>query len=111
MNYIREYHDKIQSGEIVVNDHIKTLYEKILQDLDNPGDYTFDVEKATKPIELAPTSEASPEASRSAPLSRSHEIYGVIVLQIGINLIRITAVLAMHNNGTARRVTRALAFV
>ena len=38
MNYIREYHDKIQSGEIVVNDHIKTLYEKIVQDLDNPGD-------------------------------------------------------------------------
>ncbi len=52
MNYIREYHNTIQSGEMVVNAHIKKLYEKISQDLDNPGTYTFDVDKATKPIEF-----------------------------------------------------------
>ncbi len=51
-NYILEYHDKILTGEIVVNAHIKKLYEKIVQDLNNPGDYVFDVEKASKPIEF-----------------------------------------------------------
>jgi len=52
MNYIREYYDKIKSGEIVVNEHIKMLYKKIVQDLDNPETYIFDVDKATKPIDF-----------------------------------------------------------
>ncbi len=52
MSYIRLYHAQIQSGEVVVNAYIKKLYEKIAQDLDNPGDYFFHESKATKPIEF-----------------------------------------------------------
>lgn len=51
-NYITEYWEKIQSGEIVVNAHIKTLYERIVRDLNNPGEYVFDIHKASKPIEF-----------------------------------------------------------
>jgi phage terminase large subunit-like protein len=51
-NYIEEYYNRILSGEIVVNTYIKKLYEKIVRDLDHPGDYLFDVGKATKPIEF-----------------------------------------------------------
>ena len=51
-NYIREYYHKIQSGEVVVNGHIRKLYGKLVDDLNHPGDYVFDVEKASKPIEF-----------------------------------------------------------
>ena len=37
---------------MVVNAHIKKLYEKIILDLDNSGGYSFDEDKATKPIEF-----------------------------------------------------------
>ena len=51
-NYIIEYWDKIKNGEIVVNSNIRKLYEKVLYDLNNQSEYTFDIEKATKPIEF-----------------------------------------------------------
>jgi len=52
MNFILQYWEQIQNGKVVVNTHIKKLYEKIVYDLSNPGDYVFDVAKASKPIEF-----------------------------------------------------------
>jgi phage terminase large subunit-like protein len=51
-NYILEYHSKIKSGEIVVCNNIKKLYAKIVHNLNNPGQYVFDLEKGTRPIEF-----------------------------------------------------------
>jgi len=52
MNYILEYWEKIQSGEIVVGQHVKKIYQKIVQDINSSSYYTFDIDKATKPIEF-----------------------------------------------------------
>lgn len=53
MNYIREYWDKIQSGEIVACKRLKQQYEKIINELNNPIDpWIFDEELANRPIEF-----------------------------------------------------------
>lgn len=53
MNYIREYWNKIQSGEIVACKRLIQQYQKLIDELDNPRDpWVFDLEKANKPIEF-----------------------------------------------------------
>jgi phage terminase large subunit-like protein len=53
MNYIREYWNKIQSGEIVACRRLKQQYQKIIDELDSPRDpWVFDLRRATQPIEF-----------------------------------------------------------
>lgn len=55
-NYILEYYEKIESGEIVACKRIKQQYSKLVDDLKNPKDpYVFDMELANKPIEFIET--------------------------------------------------------
>lgn len=52
-NYILEYWDKINSGEIVACRRIKQQYKKLVDDIENPKEpYVFDIELANKPIEF-----------------------------------------------------------
>jgi len=51
-NYITQYWENINSGEMVVCNNIKKLYAKLIHDLNHPGKYHFDLEKATRPIEF-----------------------------------------------------------
>jgi len=55
MNYILEYYNKIESGEISVCKSIKTLYDKIIKNMNSPSIYHFDEEKGTKPIDFVET--------------------------------------------------------
>lgn len=51
MNYIREYWNKIQSGEIAACRRLKQQYKKLIDELDHPKDpYIFDEKLATDPI-------------------------------------------------------------
>lgn len=50
MNYILTYYNLIVSGKIEVSKKVKKQYEVIIQDLNNPGKYHFDLDKATRPI-------------------------------------------------------------
>lgn len=50
MNYILTYYNLIKSGKIEASIKIKKQYEKIVYDLEHPGKYHFDIEKATRPI-------------------------------------------------------------
>lgn len=55
-NYILEYNDKIQSGEIVAGKWIKKIYARLADDIINPKDpYVFDIKLATKPIAFIET--------------------------------------------------------
>lgn len=36
MNYIKQYYEKIQSGEIIVSRKVRIVYEKLVKDIDNP---------------------------------------------------------------------------
>lgn len=52
-NYILEYWEKIQSGEIVACKRLKQQYQKLVEEIRNPRDpWVFDLEKANQPIEF-----------------------------------------------------------
>jgi len=52
-NYIIEYHNKMQSGEIVACKRIKQIYSKLVNEINNPKEpWIFDIELATRPIEF-----------------------------------------------------------
>lgn len=51
MNYIVEYHDKIERGQIIAGKWIKKIY-KILVDGIKSGDWDFDAKKANKAIQF-----------------------------------------------------------
>lgn len=70
MNYIKEYYDKIQNGEIKTSRKVKIVYEKLVKDIDNPRTvkihnedideyeeyhYVFDEERAMFAIEFIET--------------------------------------------------------
>ena len=52
-NYILEYWEKIQSGEIKACRRLKQQYQKLVDELENPREpWVFDLEKANRPIEF-----------------------------------------------------------
>ena len=52
-NYILEYWNKIQSGEIQACRRLKQQYQKLVDEIQNPRDpWFFDLEKANRPIEF-----------------------------------------------------------
>ena len=55
-NYIREYYEKISTGEINAGRRIKQQYKLLVEELDNPGIYgdnwVFDLDYASYPIEF-----------------------------------------------------------
>ena len=55
MNYILAYYNLIKSGKIEVSDKVKKTYENVVNDLNNPGIYHFDIDKATRPIKFIET--------------------------------------------------------
>jgi phage terminase large subunit-like protein len=50
-SYIQEYHHKIQTGEVIVGEWIRLLYEWITRDL-QAGLFYFDVKKANRAIKF-----------------------------------------------------------
>ncbi|KYH30747.1 phage terminase [Clostridium tepidiprofundi DSM 19306] len=52
MNYIIEYWKGIKSGKYIVSKRVHKQYEKLVNDINNPGQYIFDETKANKPIEF-----------------------------------------------------------
>lgn len=55
MNYIQEYWNQMQNNEITVSKRIYKQYEKLISEIDSPGQFVFDVEKANKPIHFIET--------------------------------------------------------
>lgn len=52
MNYIQTYYNLIVGGQIVVSKKVRKQIDKLIEDLNNPSKYHFDLEKATRPIEF-----------------------------------------------------------
>lgn len=52
-NPIREYWEKIESGEEVVPDKIRRTYKKVIYDMDNPGEYFYSPKRANHILEFA----------------------------------------------------------
>ena len=56
MNYIREYNEKIQSGEIITSRRVKKVYARLVKEMDDPNcPFYFDEKIANRPIEFTET--------------------------------------------------------
>ena len=54
-NPIREYYEAISSGEIVAPKKVIAVYQHLVDNLDNPGQYHYDSEKADRVIKFVET--------------------------------------------------------
>lgn len=53
MNWLLKYWQEIESGNIIVSKKVKTVYEKLADEIKNPqSGWVFDEEKANRPIEF-----------------------------------------------------------
>lgn len=52
MNYIQTYYNLIVGGQVVVSKKVRKQFERLIDDLNNPDKYHFDLDKATRPIEF-----------------------------------------------------------
>lgn len=50
MSYIAEYVAQIDKGKVVVSKRVDQVYRRLLQDIENPGEWIFDQKRAEKPI-------------------------------------------------------------
>lgn len=50
MNYIKQYNDLLERGEIPACRRIKAVYARLAKECDTPGRYVFDEAKASRPI-------------------------------------------------------------
>jgi phage terminase large subunit-like protein len=56
MNYITEYNNAIQRGDIVTSRRVKAVYARLAGEVGNTdGNYRFDIDKATRPITFIET--------------------------------------------------------
>ncbi|AWK50484.1 terminase large subunit [Clostridium beijerinckii] len=55
MNYVIEYFEAIKAGECIVSKRVYKQYEKLVNEINNPGKYIFDEAKALKPIKFIET--------------------------------------------------------
>lgn len=52
MNYLKAYLDEIKAGRVVVSRRVRSVYERLAYETENPGVYVFDERKANRPIEF-----------------------------------------------------------
>lgn len=52
MNYIQTYYNLIVGGQEIVSKKVRKQFDKLIEDINNPNKYHFDIEKATRPIEF-----------------------------------------------------------
>lgn len=55
LNYVLEYWESIKNNDVVVSDRVYKQYEKLVNEIENPDQYIFDVDKANKPIKFIET--------------------------------------------------------
>jgi len=52
MNYIKEYWKWIQEGRAIVSKRVHKQYQRLINDIDEPGKYIYDEGRANRPIEF-----------------------------------------------------------
>lgn len=52
MNYIQTYYNLIVGGQVIVSKKVRKQFDRLIEDINNPGKYHFDIDKATRPIEF-----------------------------------------------------------
>ncbi len=110
-NYIREYYEKISSGEIKTSKKVLRQYELLVKELDNPtmlgNNWMFDVDKATYPIDFIEkfckrtqgTSIGQPIHLALFQKAKIQAVFGFVDKFTGLRRCRETATIEGRKNG------------
>ena len=107
MNYIKEYYDKINSGEIIAGKKIKQIYKRLLEEANNQSlPFYFDEEKADRPIQFIETFCKQAEGEMGKPIKLElfqkayiSALFGFINRETGTRRFNETMFLVGRKNG------------
>ena len=109
MNYIVEYFDKIQSGEIRTSKRVKTVYSRLVKEIQKPkanSPYFFNEETGERPILFIETFCKQSQGTIGAPLKLElfqkafiQSLFGFLEKETGYRQYRETMFLCGRKNG------------
>lgn len=109
MNYVREYYDRIQSGDIITSRRVKTVYSRLIKEMDAAGDdspYYFDEDAGERPILFIETFCKQSQGTIGAPLELElfqkayiQTLFGWLEKDTGYRRFRETMFLCGRKNG------------
>ena len=107
MNYVREYCDKIHSGEILTSRRVKAVYKRLVEEmLDSDAPYYFDEEIGERPIAFIETFCKQSQGVLGAPIQLElfqkafiQALFGFINKDTGFRRFRETMFLVGRKNG------------
>ena len=107
MNYVREYYDRITSGDIITSRRVKTVYERLVKEMgDENFPYYFDEETGERPILFIETFCKQSQGTIGAPLRLElfqkayiQLLFGWLEKETGYRRFRETMFLCGRKNG------------
>ena len=109
MNYVREYYDRIKCGDIITSRRVKTVYERLIKEMDAAGDdspYYFDEDAGKRPILFIETFCKQSQGTIGAPLELElfqkayiQTLFGWLEKDTGYRRFRETMFLCGRKNG------------
>lgn len=109
MNYVREYYDRIKCGDIITSRRVKTVYERLIKEMDAAGDdspYYFDEDAGERPILFIETFCKQSQGTIGAPLELElfqkayiQTLFGWLEKDAGYRRFRETMFLCGRKNG------------
>ena len=107
MNYVREYYQKISSGEILTSRRVLKVYGRLVEEMDDPtSEYYFDEEIGERPISFIETFCKQSQGVMGAPLELElfqkafiQLLFGWLEKETGFRRFRETMFLCGRKNG------------
>ena len=110
MNYVREYNELIQSGQIITSRRVKKVYARLVAEMERADDpdfpYYFDEETGCRPIEFIETFCRQSQGNLGAPIvlelfqkAYLQSLFGFIEKETGYRRYRETLFLVGRKNG------------
>ncbi len=107
MNYVREYYEAIRSGEINACRRVKSVYGRLVEQMDDPDSpYCFDEETGERPIEFVETFCKQSQGTIGAPIRLElfqkafiQALFGFLEKETGFRRFRETLFLVGRKNG------------
>jgi len=107
MNYVREYYQKIFSGEILTSRRVLKVYGRLVEEMDDPtSEYYFDEEVGERPISFIETFCKQSQGVMGAPLELElfqkafiQLLFGWLEKETGFRRFRETMFLCGRKNG------------
>ena len=109
MNYVKEYYNRIESGEIITSKRVRTVYGRLVKEMDAAGDnsnYYFDEDAGERPILFIETFCKQSQGTIGAPLELElfqkayiQTLFGWLEKETGYGRFRETMFLCGRKNG------------